>query len=124
MEPADRISNLINCLTNDEDYRQELWLHYLSGNSEDTLSSHLDFLVNSEDRKFQERLWHLYKNPPSEKFYKLLSRFSAIEQSIMCLLMLGLSISELSQYKGISEVRIRQVIQVIRYNEAWDEYKE
>jgi hypothetical protein len=36
------VRQLINCLTNDEDARQELWVHYLSGNSVDSFVSRLD----------------------------------------------------------------------------------
>ena len=123
MDPTRKVSNLINCLTNDEDKRQELWVHYLSGNSPSTFASCLDKLnvEYSIDTKLQERLWATFKNPPSDKFYELLSHFSEVECSIACLLALGLTVDQVSKYKGISEVRIRQVIQVIRYNQVWSE---
>ena len=121
MSQTDQVSQLINCLTKDEDKRQDLWVHYLSGHSPSTFASHLNKL-NKEfatDTYLQELLWDVFKNPPSDKFTVLLSSFSDVEQSIVCLLALGLAISEISGYKGISEVRIRHVIHVIRYNEIW-----
>lgn len=123
MSPIEQVSQLINCLTKDEDQRQDLWVHYLSGHSPSTLASHLSKLKKefSNDADLQHLLWDVFNNPPSDKFKELLANFSEIEQSIVCLLALGLSISELSQYKSISEVRIRHIIQVIRYNEVWKE---
>jgi hypothetical protein len=121
VSPTDQVSNLINCLTNDEDQRQDLWVHYLSGHSPSTFASYLK-KVNEEfsvETDIQEHVWHVLNNPPSDKFNALLSYFSEIEQSVVCLLALGLTVSQISQYKGISEVRIRQVIEIVRYNEVW-----
>ena len=123
MSPTEQVSKLINCLTKDEDQRQDLWVHYLSGHCPSTFASHLEKLNKeySIDSDMQAVLWDVFVNPPSDKFKELLNNFSPIEQSIVCLLAIGLTISELSQYKGISEVRIRHVIQVIRYNGCWEE---
>lgn len=123
MDPTRQVSNLINLLTEDEDQRQDLWVHYLSGNPLSTLASHLD-KMNKEfsiDSELQASLWQAFQDPPSDKFSSLLSQLSNVEQSIVCLLALGLAVSEISSYKGISQVRIRQVIEVIRYNSAWKE---
>jgi hypothetical protein len=123
VEQTDQVSQLISSLTNDEDQRQELWAHYLSGNSESSLASYLahinmQFDIESE---IQSRLWRITQNPPSEKFHDLLSRFSDVERSIVALLALGLTISNISEYKGISEIRIRQVISIIKDNDCWEE---
>ncbi len=123
MEPTDKVSQLINCLTENEDQRQDLWVYYLSGHSPSTFASHLDKL-NKEfivDSQLQELLWEVFLNPPSDKFKDLLNHFSEIEQSVVCLLALGLTVSELSGYKRISEIRIRHVISVIKENECWEE---
>ena len=123
MEPTDKVSQLINCLTKDEDRRQDLWVYYLSGNHTSTFSSHLDNLTKefNADSQLQEMLWNVFRNPPSDKFKELLNNFSDIEQSIVCLLALGLTVSQLSKYKGISEIRIRHVISVIKENDCWEE---
>ena len=123
MKPETQVSQLINCLTNDEDKRQELWMHYLSGNEPSTLASHL-YKIDREytlDSEIQSYLWDIFKNPPSERFQTLLSHFSEIERSIVCLLALGLTVEQVSGYKGISQVRIQQVITVVRYNDCWSE---
>lgn len=115
------ISQLINCLTDNEDHRQELWVHYLSGGSSDSFSSHLDDVSSDilDSSRFKNTLWDAFKNPPSDRFYQLLDSFSSFEQSIMCLLMLGLSIKEIGGYKGISEIRIYQAISSIKNSRCW-----
>jgi hypothetical protein len=123
VSPTDQVSQLINCLTNNEDQRQDLWVHYLSGHSASTLASHLDQLSKefSSDSELQPLLQEVFHNPPSDKFKDLLSHFSEIEQSVICLLALGLTVSQLSKYKGISEIRIRHVISVVKEKDCWEE---
>ena len=123
MSSTDQVSQLINCLTNDEDQRQDLWVHYLSGHSPSTFADHLE-KINREfyaDSYLQNLLWDIFKNPPSDKFKQLLDTFSQIEQSVVCLLALGLTVSELSKYKGISEIRIKHVISIVKEKDCWEE---
>ena len=123
MEPTDQVSNQITRLTNDEDLQQDLWVHYLSGHSLDALATYLEKLKleTSIEQEIQARLWYVFKNPPSEKFTKLLAQLSELEQSVACLLTLGLTVDQISKYKGISEIRIRQVISVMRDNDCWEQ---
>lgn len=119
MDPTKQVNNLINCLTNDEDKRQDLWVHYLSGHSPSSFVSHLNKI--SKELAVAVEMQQILLIPPSDKFYALLSRLSELEQSIACLLALGLTVGQISHYKGISEVRIRQVLEVMKYNSAWKE---
>ncbi len=115
------VNNLINCLTSDEDKRQQLWIHYLNGNPTESFSAYLD-KINSEsaaERTVQEKLHEFYSSPSYTGFTKLLANFSDFEKSILVLLVLGLSVSKISEYKGISEIRIKQVISIIRDNQCW-----
>lgn len=123
MDPTEQVSNLINCLTNDEDQRQDLWVHYLSGHSSATFANYLEKISRefTAEAELRHSLWSVFKEPPSEKFYALLTHLSDVEQSIVCLLALGLTVSEISGYKGISEIRIRQVISVVKENSCWEE---
>lgn len=123
MKPVDPISNLINRLTNDEDHRQQLWVYYLNGNSPSTFVDYLERLIkySVSETSLQARIYTVVSDTPSDRFYDLLSRLSPLEQSIVSLLALGLSIGEISAYKGISIIRIRQVISVIRDNSCWKE---
>lgn len=123
MVPTEQVSQLISSLTNDEDKRQELWAYYLEGNSTCSLASYLAKMEreSSLEEEIQSRLWQIIENPPSQKFSELLSHFSEIEQSIVTLLALGLTVAQVSEYKGISEIRIRQVVSIIRENGCWEE---
>ena len=118
-----QVGHLINNLTNDEDLQQELWVHYLSGNSVESLSSRLESvkIEYSDDLKLIEAIWLLIYSPPSNTLIDILDNFSDFEKSIMCLLMLGISVERISAIKGINEVRIRQSISSIKYNTIWRE---
>jgi hypothetical protein len=77
-----------------------------------------------DDLELQKAIWLILKNPPSEELSTLIStNFTDYERSIICLLMLGQDASQISEIKGISQVRIRQTIAIIRYNKVWNEYK-
>lgn len=124
MSSLEQVSNLINCLTNDEDLQQELWLYYLEGNTVESFSAHLQELKVEflDDYKLKKAIWHLVQNPISDDLSTVLENFSDFECSIVCCLMLGMPISQISAIKGISEVRIRQTISSIRYNSSWEKY--
>lgn len=124
MRPIAEVSNLIVCLTKDEDLQQELWVHYLSGSSVDGFSDYLNKLKikNLEDSKFRENLWDMLSNPIDEQTSNFLDNFTHFEKSIICLSVLGLSTKQISEIKGISEVRIKQSFETIRYNECWSKY--
>ncbi len=118
------VGTLINCLTNNEDLRQDLWVYYLSGNPVEALPSYLQKISvdYSEDIQIKYNLWHMMNSDMSERFPEFLNYFSDFEQSMICRLMLGLSISQISEYEGISEVRIRQTVSNLRYNIAWRQF--
>lgn len=123
MCPTDPVSQIINCLTNNEDQRQDLWVYYLNGHSPSTFASYLDKLNKeyASSSELQQLLWDVFVNPPSDRFKQLLTNFSDIEQSVVCLLALGLSVTEVSGYKAIAEIRIRHVISVVKENDCWEE---
>jgi len=116
------VSHLINCLTNDDDLRQELWVYYLDGNPVESFASHLEKMAVTfeDDAVVRRSLWELLKNPPNAEFQDFLEDFTDFERSLIIVLMLGLTVEKISQYKGISQVRIRQAIAAIRYNKAWE----
>lgn len=124
VNPINRVNCLINNLTQDEDMRQELWLHYLSGHSVDSFTAHLKKIKEeySEDEKLKQAVWSLIQNPLPDNLSSILESFSEYEKSIICFLMLGLDVAQISAMKGISEVRIRQTISSIGYNECWSKY--
>lgn len=124
MKPLESVSNLINCLSNNEDVRQDLWVHYLSGTPLESLESRLSRIniEYQEDLELQKAIWDLIQNPPSDDLYNLIQKnFTDYERSIICCLMLGLNAGKISEIKGISQVRVRQSIATIRYNKCWEE---
>lgn len=127
MKPTAEVSNLINCLTNNEDARQDLWVHYLSGTPVESLSARLTEtqVEYSDDLELRKAVWALVQTPLSDETSNFLhTNFTDYERSVICLLALGLDSSKISDLKGISEVRIRQTIQAIRYNTYWSKYYE
>lgn len=123
MGPTDPVSNIINCLTNDEDLRQDLWVCYLSGIPVESFESRLEHIKveYSDDIVLRESIWQLVNNPPPEPLLNTLTKnFTDFERTIICCLMLGLDAVKISEIKGISEVRIRQSIATIRYNSCWE----
>lgn len=123
MMQSDSILSKINCLTNDEDKRQELWLHYLSSNKLDNIEKYLNNISKKEAIEYliQRKIWLLTKYNKSNRFHDFLLKLSNIEKSVITLLALGLSITEISEYKNITEIRIQQVISVIKENDCWKE---
>lgn len=124
MRSLDEVSNLINCLSNDEDTRQDLWVHYLSGNSTESFDARLIRFKAEQnlESELQTAIWELIQNPLSEGLQVLIeNNFSDYERSIICLLVLGCDSLQISEIKGISQVRIRQTLATIRYNKCWEE---
>jgi DNA-binding CsgD family transcriptional regulator len=127
VKPTAEVSNLINCLTNNEDARQDLWVHYLSGTPVESLSARLTEtqVEYSDDLELRKAVWALVQTPLSDEMSNFLhTNFTDYERSVICLLALGLDAGQISVIKGISEVRIRQSIATIRYNKVWNEYRQ
>jgi len=123
VEPTELVSSLINSLSNDADVRQDLWVCYLSGTPIESLESRLSRIKAeySDDLELQKSIWALLRNPPSPELSALIEKnFTDYERMIICCLSLGLNAGKISKIKGISEVRVRQSIATIRYNECWE----
>jgi hypothetical protein len=118
VEIQEKVGCLIQHLTHNEDYQQELWLHYLSGNPEDTLASYLHHLQIIEDTEelIKQQIWHYFSDSTNMDFLTL---FSPYEQSIIRLVILGLTTRQIAEYSGIQEIRICQTITNLRYNDLW-----
>jgi hypothetical protein len=124
VKPTETASSIINCLTNDEDLRQDLWVYYLSGSPVENLNSRLESIKKeySDHLELQKTIWQLINQPlPLDLSNKIKSNFTEYERSIIICLMLGLEVEKISNIKGISQVRIRQSIATIRYNSVWEE---
>lgn len=122
MKPPAEVNLLINSLTDNEDLRQDLWVFYLSGNSPEAISEHLAKIsIEYEDHdNVRQNLWSILKNPPSDGLTSTLETFTDYERSIIFLMLVGCTVDQISQHKGINQVRVRQVLASIRYNSCWD----
>ena len=117
-----RVTRLIHRLTSDEDKQQTLWLHYISGEPVENLQQKLEQITREQElfNKFQEAIVKLYSDPIPEELTNFLSNFSDFERSIMFLLLLGFTVNEVSEYKRISVVRIKQSISAIKKHTVWE----
>jgi len=113
------VLRLINQLTDNEDYRQDLWVAYLSGAPTEKLHLVLDHAQVSDEiyTSSKHLIQYLIDNPPSESF---LSNFSNTERVIMCLLLLGCDLGTISRYNGISKVRLQRIMVAIKECKAWN----
>ena len=124
-ESKSQVCYLINNLTNNEDYRQELWVHYLSGNSPSSFSSHLENVKTAytEHTLLQNAIWTFINDSSHSEILDIIVDFSEFEKSIIILLIIGLDVEAISRYKNISETRIRQAVHSIRCNNIWKSFK-
>lgn len=125
MYTQSQVSSIISCLTNDDDLRQELWVYYLSGNPVELFSEHLRKLKMqySQDIELRDIIWNMIRNPIDYgPISEVLDNFSDLEKHFIHMMMLGLTAQQIATIKGISEVRVRQLISTIRYNECWSKY--
>lgn len=119
-----QIKELIENLTPDEDLRQELWLHFLSGATTSSFENHLETIrIHNRIINELQQKTHIFVRLSDDKIATLLENFPDIEKSIIYLLSLGLDPLEISKYKGISLVMINQAILSINLSKVWNELK-
>ena len=113
-------STLINCLTEDRDERQELWVHYLEHNDISALPDHLSVIRKTwtEDQLLQVDIWRHF-SIANNKYAYMQYEFTELEQSVMQLLAMGATVNQISSIKGIQSVRVRHIISVIREHPCW-----
>ncbi len=114
---------LINQLTTDNAERQELWVHYLENSDISALSDYLTEIRKqySEEELLQITIWKKTEIPSDLNLQWLFSNFTYLEQSVIQLLILGVSLQQISGIKGIGLSRLRHVVSVIRENKAWED---
>lgn len=122
MKTAEMVS-LINHLTTDNDERQELWVHYLENSDITALSEYLAQIRDSysEEQLLQITVWRKLENPSDFNLQWVFDHFTDLEQSVIQLLILGVSLQDISSIKSIGLMRLRHVVAIIRANPAWEE---
>lgn len=125
MKTAEMVS-LIDHLTTDNDERQELWVHYLENSDVSALSDYLTQIraQYSEEQLLQITVWKKLDNPSDFNLQWVFDHFTDLEQSVIQLLILGVSLQQISSIKTIGINRLRHIISVIRENPAWKELDE
>jgi hypothetical protein len=120
---TEEMASLINCLTSDNDERQELWVHYLENGDARSLCYHLEKIRKqfSEDQLLQVTIWKRASTHSENALLSLFENFTDLEQSIMSLLALGASLPMIGGIKGIGVVRLHHIIAVVREHPCWNE---
>ena len=112
----------INSLTADEDVRQELWVYILS-KQQHTLQDCLQLIIITEELQNNHQLVFSELLNMTPDFEQKLKNFNALEREIILYIILGFSPDKISRYKGISMVRLEQIIESIRFDSVWVEHK-
>lgn len=120
------VENQINHLTTDNDERQELWICYLENSDISALSQYLEQIRKqySEERLLQITVWKRLENLSDFNLQWLFDNFTDLEQSVIQLLILGVSLQQIGSIKSIGLARLRHIISIIRQNKAWEEFKD
>lgn len=107
----------INCLTENEDIRQDLWILFLKGTPVPDLNKALSYLsVSYHPLNLAAAAQSLALSP---FFLELINNFTELELFIIICLAAGHDVATICRYKGITEVRMRLVISSVIQNEAW-----
>jgi hypothetical protein len=92
----------------DEDLQQDLWVAYLSGMPIDLLSQYI------QSRQASQYIEDNFKQQIQELIYSSEAVSSGptpiAEHIVVCLLILGCDVATISQYTGIIEVRIAEIV--------------
>jgi len=120
---AETINRIINSLTSDEDRRQDLWVFYLENNTPYAFDEFLKRIRLGEKRYARDKKIAQDIFASSPKFDNFLTNFTELEKEIMFLMALETSTLDIARYKGISEERILQAIDVIKSKPAWEEIR-
>jgi len=114
-----KIQTLIESLTDNQDYQQELWVAYLCGNLD--LSVALDIIKqkHQEIEQFQIQTQALIHHIHNPIMLQILESLTGYDHMILCLLIIGYNAKDISKYCNICLVRVRQAIYAIQTNEHW-----
>ena len=116
---------LIENLTDDEDFRQELWVHFLSGHGHPSFLAKLEniHLQNIIFLEYQRVIAYSVRFPLSGELEESLRKFAPVESSILILVALGFSIDQIAKYKDICPIRLNQLVFSIRGSNLWEKIK-
>lgn len=114
------VQSQIESLTDNEDFRQDLWVAHLSG--QHSLPSIFRTIQEQHQKMedFQRRL-HIYTtSEKSINIVQVLDNFDGIERQILYMIVLGYKICEIADFHGTSLVRVHQTINAIQKHNIWN----
>lgn len=114
---TNKVSQLINSLTLNEDLRQDLWVAYLSGTPISQLHTKAFQKIIQNDILSKDIA--AYELANSDISSKLLGILSSAEKHVVFLLYLGYNIGEISVTLGKSRVTIIELVSSIKQKIAW-----
>ena len=113
------IQNLINSLTDDEDLRQELWVLWLSGTSPCNLHGKLLIIMLENDLIIRVSDYAYSVMSDTNDFTSKIQCLYSIERAIITLIASGVKLETISRYKGISLIRLKQMLFSIQTAPFW-----
>ena len=116
---------LIENLTEDEDIRQELWVHFLSGHGHPSFIAKLEilYLQRAVVLEYQRLIAYSLHFPLPADLEAELKQFAPVEYSVLIMVALGFSIDQIAKYKDICPIRLRQLVLSIRGSNIWDKMR-
>lgn len=119
------ITRQIEQSTNDDDVGQEVWLRILE-TGDSNAQNHIQRVI--EEQQFQEDLQRRIRNFSTRdddvSVLDIIQNFSANQQSIIVLIMLGYSLDFIARYKNMCTLRFTQTLKFISKHEGWGDYLE
>lgn len=117
------IARELESLTDDEDLRQDAWIIMLETQSFNPLES---LNAAAKQARYTEMMAQKVKtlSISSLKYPEILEHFHPEEQNLMVMLMLGVEVHLILEYKGLCVVRFSQALTSIAQHRCWRKYEE
>ena len=118
------IQEKIDRLSLNEDDRQDLWVAYLQDpdvnfpNTLDNIKFH-----RSVQEQISANIVACFYSISHDYTHDALDIFTELERSILILLMIGLSIEQISRYKMIGMLRLQQMLDNVSTHPIWEELR-
>lgn len=118
-ERVREIEDELELLTDDEDLRQDAWIIMLETSLDPSTSLERAIKAATFAEDIAKRVAYLTIN--RTRVPDTLGLFHPEEQHVMVLLMLGVGVSQILQYKGMCTVRLTQMLLCIARHPCWSE---
>lgn len=116
------VKEKIDKLSTNEDDRQDLWVSYLEDPASN-LPNNIEQITfrNQIGEKITNDIVYLYSSTLKVgSVHDTLDVFTDLERSVIVMLLLGLSIDQISRYKMIGSLRLNQMLCNISLHPIWE----